>query len=96
MNNRHGRANFKNFRVLLGIGFSSMTVMIRLVEKPHPEKYYVMQWHRQAGNITTNHKVKLYLTLPAFSAMNALMWKFRVDGSAKGRYNIILGRGLLT
>ena len=38
--------------------------MGRLVEKLHPEKYAVMQWHMQAKNFTTNLKVKVDFTLP--------------------------------
>ena len=38
--------------------------MERIVEKLHPEIDAVMQWHTQAGNITTNHKVKLDFTYP--------------------------------
>ena len=55
-----------------------------------------MQWHMQAGNITTNLKVKLYFTLPSHSAMDVVTWKCHVDDSARGRYDAILGRDLLT
>ena len=70
--------------------------MGRLVEILHPEKDYVMQWHMQGGNITTNHTVKLYLTLPALSATNVVMWKCHVDDSANGMYGIILGLDIKT
>ena len=53
-----------------------------------------MQWHTQAGNITTNLKVKVDFTLPELSAMNAM--KRHVDDSDKGRYDMILGQYLLT
>ena len=53
-----------------------------------------MQWHTQAGNITTNHKIKIDFTLLALSEPNVMMWKFHVDESAKGRRNMILGRDL--
>ena len=43
---------------MLYIGFSSAIVIIRIVEKLHPEKYAVVQWHTQAVNITTNPKDK--------------------------------------
>ena len=55
-----------------------------------------MQWHTQAGNVTTNIKVKEYFTLHPFSATNIMTCKSHVDDSAKGRYNMILGRDLLT
>ena len=64
--------------------------MGRIVEKLYPEKDAVMQWQTHAGNITTNHKVKVDFTLPALRAMNAVTWKFHVDESAKGMYDIIL------
>ena len=44
--------------------------MRRLIEKPHPDKDSPMQWNTQAGNITTNFKVKVYFTLPALRTMN--------------------------
>ena len=50
----------------------------------------------QAGNVTTNHKVKVDFTLPALSVTNVVMWKCHMDDSAKGRYDIILGQYLLT
>ena len=50
----------------------------------------------QAGNITTNPKVKVYFTLPALSATNVVTWKFHVDDSDKDRYDITLGRDILT
>ena len=39
----------------------------------------VMQWQKQADNITTNMKVKIDLTLPEFSATKIVMWDFYVD-----------------
>ena len=55
-----------------------------------------MQWQIQAGNITTNFKIKVYFTLPALSVMNVVAWKCHVDDSERGMYDIILGRDLLT
>ena len=70
--------------------------MGRLVKKLFPDKETPIQWQTQAGNITTNLKVKFYFTLPALSATNVVMWKCHVDDPAKGRYNMILGQYLLT
>ena len=95
MNTRDGRAKFKNFRILLDSGCNSMILMRSLVEKLHPEKDDVMQWHTQAGNITTKNKVKVYFTLPALNTTNTVAWDFHVDDSSKGRYDMILGRYLL-
>ena len=55
-----------------------------------------MQYHTQAENITTNRKVEIYFTLPSLSATNVVMWKCRVDDSDKGRYDMTLGRYILT
>ena len=66
--------------------------MIKLNHK----KEYVMQWHTQAGNITTNMEVKIDFTIPGLSATKIVTWDCHVDGSAKVRYDMILGRDLLT
>ena len=95
MNNRKVNVKFKNFRILMNSGFSSTIVMGRLVEKLHPEKDAEMQWHTQAGNITTNLKVKVDSTLPALSAMDVVTWGYHVHESAKGRSYLILGQDLL-
>ena len=51
-----------------------------------------MQWHKQAGNITTNIEVEVDFTLPEISADNVVTWKCHVDESTKGRYDMILER----
>ena len=56
----------------------------------------MMQWHTQAGDITTTIKVKLDFTLPAPSAKHVVTWKWHVDDSDKGRYDMILGKYILT
>ena len=38
-----------------------------------------MQWHMQAGNITTNIKVEADFTLPKISETNIVMYKNHVD-----------------
>ena len=55
-----------------------------------------MKWHMQAVNITTNLKVKIDFTLPGFSAKIILIENCHVYESAKGSYDRILGRDLLT
>ena len=96
MNTRKGKAKFKKSRSIFNSSCSYMVVMVRIVEKLHPDKYYEMQWHTQAGNITTNLKVNIDFTLPALSTTNVMTWKYHVGDSAKGRYYMILGRDLLT
>ena len=61
----------------------------------HPEKDDLMQWHTLDGNITTNIKVKVDFTLPTLSVTNDVTWKCHEDDSARGRYNMILGRDIL-
>ena len=53
-----------------------------------------MQWHTQAGKITTNLKDKIDFTLPEISPKEIVMWYFHVDESAKGGYDMILGSNL--
>ena len=56
MNTIKDKSNFKKSIILLDSGCSSTILLGRLVEKIHP-KNSLMQWHTQAGNITTNLKV---------------------------------------
>ena len=70
MNTRHGREKFRKFRIILDSGYSSKIVMGRLVKTLHHEKDAVIQWHKQAINIT---KAKVYFTLPALSATNNVL-----------------------
>ena len=55
-----------------------------------------MQWRTQDGNTTTNLKVKVDSNLTPLSAKNVVKWDCYVDESSKGRYDMILGRDLLT
>ena len=71
MNTRRGKYKFKSFPILLDSICSYTIVMVRIVENC-PEKYAVMHWHIQAGNTTTNLKVKVDLTLPTLSATNVV------------------------
>ena len=95
MNTRKGKTKFKKILIILDSGFSSMILIGRLVKKMHPEKDDLIQWHILAGNITTNIKVKVDFTVPALSATNAVTWKYYVDDSAKGRYDMILVQNIL-
>ena len=89
MNTIHGRARFNNFQIILNSECSSTIVMGRLVEKVHPKKDHVTQWHTQAENITTNHKVNVDFTLPALSTTNSVTWKCHANEYAKGRYDMM-------
>ena len=95
MNTLKGGAKFKKFRILLDSGCSSTILMGRLIEKLTPKEDAVIQWHNQAGSITTNLKVNMDFTLPGHSATKTVIWNFHVDNLDKGRYDIILGRDIL-
>ena len=65
---RRVRVKYKIFQILLDIGCSSTIIIRRLTMKLKTKKYPMMQYHTQVGNLITNHKVKIYFTLPEFSA----------------------------
>ena len=65
-------------------------------KKVTPKEDVAMKLHTQAGSITTNIKLRIDFTWTELSAAEILMWNFHVDDSSKGRYEMILGRDLLT
>ena len=71
-------------------------MMRRIIPKLIPKEEYVMQWHTNAGNITNILKVKLDFTLLEFSATENCLWNGPVNDSVKNKYDVILGRYLLT
>ena len=56
----------------------------------------MIQWYTKSDSITTILKVKIYFTLPKLSVAKIVTWKCHVNDSDKGRYDIILGRDILT
>ena len=82
--------------MLSGCGCSSIIVMRRLIEINNPKKDAVMKRNMQAVNITTNMKVKIFFTFPELRTTKILMWNFNIDDFANGRYDMILGRYILT
>ena len=74
MNTRHGGEKFKNYLILLDSGFSSKISMGRMDKILRLKTYDVIKFHTQARNITTNHKVTVYFTLPALSVTNIVTW----------------------
>ena len=70
--------------------------MIRLTTKHKTLKGSVIKWKTQAGNISTKLKAEIDFTLPEFSATKIVTWECHEDESDKVRYNMILGRYLLT
>ena len=53
-------------------------------------------WETQAGKFTTSKKADIDFFLPEFSATKIVTWKSHVDESTNGKYDMILGRDLLT
>ena len=84
MNTRKWKVEFKNFRIILDSGCSPTIVIGRLVKRKGLEKYAPMQWHTQAGNITTNLMDKFYFTLTALSATDVATYNCHMDESARG------------
>ena len=59
MNTREGRVEFKNFRILLDVRFSSTNILGMIIKSLYPKEDYVIQWHTQAGSISANIKVRI-------------------------------------
>ena len=72
MNTIKGRKEKLNIQILLDSGCITKILIGRLVEKLHPGKYSVVQWHTQAGNATTNINIKVDFTLPTLSTTNIM------------------------
>ena len=97
MNTCSEREKFRNFRILLNSNSSSTIVMDKLTSKLEQKKTpKITTWETQAGKFTTSMKVNIHFCLPEFSATKNVSWKSQVDNSTNIRYNIIVGRDLLT
>ena len=53
-------------------------------------------WENQSGKFMTLKNVNVDFCLTEFSGKQIVTWKFYVDKSTNGRYDMILGRDLLT
>ena len=53
-------------------------------------------WETQYGKLKTSKKVNVDFCLTEFSAAKIVTWKWHVDKSTTDRYDMILGRDLLT
>ena len=53
-------------------------------------------WETQAGKFTNSNKVNIYFCLTEFSATKKVTCKCHMEESNKGRYDMILGRDLVT
>ena len=53
-------------------------------------------WETQSGKFTTSKKVNIEFFLTEFSATKIVTWKCHVDEYTNVRYDMILGRYILT
>ena len=53
-------------------------------------------WETQYGKFKTSRKVNIDFFLPEFSATKIVKWKSHMDESTNCRYDMILGRDLIT
>ena len=73
-----------------------MIVIIKLRSKLKTKESGKTTWENEAGNFETSKKVNIDSCLLEFSATKIVTWKWHVDVSTNGRYDMILGRDLLT
>ena len=77
-------------------GSSSTIVIGKLTSKLKSKEIVENTWETLARKFTSSEKVHVDFFLPEFSATKILTWKCHVDKSTIGRYDMILGRDLLT
>ena len=70
--------------------------MRTIIDKTNAKKYAMMQCHKKAINVTTNINIKIYLTLPRFSATKHVTWNCYMYDYTKGRYDMILDKLIWT
>ena len=58
--------------------------------------YPVIQSHTQAGDITTNLNDKIDFTFTELSGKKIVTWNCHMNDSTKCRYDMILGRCIIT
>ena len=71
-------------------------MVVKLTSKLKAKETANTTWENQYGKFLTSKKVNVDFCLPECNATKIVTWKCHVDKSNNGRYNIILGRGLLT
>ena len=96
MNTHSGREKFRNFQIILNIGRSSTILMDNLTSKLKQKETTMNRWETQSRKFTTSTKANIYFCLPSLNATKIVTWKYHVDDPTKVRYDMILGRDLLT
>ena len=70
--------------------------MIIITSKLNWKKDDLLKWQTQDINFITNHKVKVNFYLPKLTVKTIVTWECHVDESSESRYDMILGKYLLT
>ena len=65
----------------------------KIKQKQSPKE---TMWKTQACKFTTSHKMNVESCLTEFSATKIVLWNCHVDNNTNIRYDVILGRDLLT
>ena len=96
MNTRSRRAKFKKLQIIFDNRRSSTIMKGKLTPKLKSKEALKNMWETQAGKFTTSKKLNVEFLLPESSVKKIMMWKFHLDDSTNGRYDMVLGRDLLT
>ena len=70
--------------------------MGKLKSKLKPKHSTETTWETQAGKFMTSKKLNVDFCLPEFSATKIVSWKWQVASSSNNRYDMVLGRYILT
>ena len=77
-------------------GSISTIIIGELTEKLEPNNSPETTWETQARKFTTSMKMNVEFTLPEFGVTKIVTWKCHVTKATNSRYDMILGRDLLT
>ena len=70
--------------------------MGKLTPRLKSKETAIIMWETQVGNFMTSKKVNIDFFLPEFSATKIVTCECNVDESTNSRYDMILGRDLIT
>ena len=70
--------------------------MGKLTSKLKEKSTETTTWETQSGKFTTSKKANIDFCLPEFSATKIVSWKCHLDKKTNSRYDMILGRDLLS
>ena len=85
-----------DFQLLLDKGSSSKIAMVKMKSKLKQKYFTTTAWETQAGKYTTSKIVNVHFCLPELSVTKIVTLKCLVNESTERRYNMILGRYVIT